>query len=96
MFEEAIAVEEPEPYDLKVIEKLEILYTICGMAQSVDKDGNVTGTPDLTALYEFIILEGGRGGGKSETVAQVLILLSRVVKTRILCTREIQTNQRVS
>lgn len=96
MFEDAIEVEEPEPYDLEIIEKLEILYTICGMAQSVDEDGNVTGTPDLTAAYEYIILEGGRGGGKSETVAQVLILLSRVVKTRILCTREIQKTMKDS
>lgn len=75
-----------EEFDLEVIPKLEILYTLCEMA----------GVPDLTKDFEYIILEGGRGGGKSETVAQLLILLSRVVKTRILCTREIQKTMKDS
>ena len=73
-------------FDLEYIPKLEMLYTICEMA----------GIPDQTAAYEYIILEGGRGGGKSETVAQVLILLATRVKTRILCTREIQKTMKDS
>ncbi|MCK5610512.1 PBSX family phage terminase large subunit [Candidatus Pacearchaeota archaeon] len=39
---------------------------------------------------ETIVLEGGRGGGKSEVIGRKLILLALGEKTRILCTREIQ------
>lgn len=38
----------------------------------------------------FKIMHGGRGGGKSHTVAQVLLMLSMQRKLRILCIREIQ------
>lgn len=38
----------------------------------------------------FKIMHGGRGGGKSHTVAQVLVMLSSMKKLRILCVREIQ------
>lgn len=38
----------------------------------------------------FKILHGGRGGAKSHTVAQVLIMLSMQRKLRILCVREVQ------
>lgn len=48
-------------------------------------------TDELT-YYEYILLEGGRGSGKSETIALKLILISRQEKTRILCTREIQNS----
>lgn len=41
---------------------------------------------------ETIVLEGGRGGGKSEVIGRKLILLSLGEKTRILCTREIQNS----
>ena len=40
--------------------------------------------------WEYILLEGGRGGAKSETVAERLIMAARQETTRILCTREIQ------
>ena len=73
-------------FDLEYIPKLEILYTICGMA----------GIEDGTEGFEYIVLEGGRGGGKSETVAQVLILLATRITTRILCTREIQKTMKDS
>lgn len=38
----------------------------------------------------FKILYGGRGGAKSHTVAQILIMLSMQRKLRILCVREVQ------
>lgn len=71
-------------YELEYIPKLEFLYTMFGMG--------LPNMPDQTEGQEHIILHGGRGGGKSESVAQVLILISRMVKTRILCTREIQNS----
>jgi phage terminase large subunit-like protein len=38
----------------------------------------------------FKIMHGGRGGAKSHTVAQVLLMLSMQRKLRILCVREVQ------
>lgn len=38
----------------------------------------------------FKILHGGRGGAKSHTIAQVLVMLSMQRKLRILCVREVQ------
>ncbi len=38
----------------------------------------------------FKVMHGGRGGGKSHTVAQVLLMLSMQRRLRILCVREIQ------
>ncbi len=73
---------QPEPVELTPIPKLAPLYTMLGLGGDVD----------LTAGYEYIRIKGGRGGGKSESVAEVLVLISRIRKTRILCTREIQTS----
>lgn len=38
----------------------------------------------------YKVMHGGRGGGKSHTVAQVLLMFSMQRKLRILCIREIQ------
>lgn len=38
----------------------------------------------------FKVLHGGRGGGKSHTVAQVLLAMGAQRKLRILCVREVQ------
>jgi len=38
----------------------------------------------------FKVMHGGRGGGKSHTVAQVLVMLAMQRKLRILCLREVQ------
>jgi predicted phage terminase large subunit-like protein len=38
----------------------------------------------------FKVMHGGRGGAKSHTVAQVLLMLSQQRKIRILCVREVQ------
>lgn len=42
--------------------------------------------------YRFKILYGGRGGGKSETVARFLLADGIGKQLRILCTRELQTS----
>lgn len=44
----------------------------------------------------FKIMHGGRGGGKSHTVAQVLLMLATQRKLRILCVREVQKSLRQS
>ena len=40
--------------------------------------------------HRFKVLYGGRGGAKSHTVAQILVMLATQRKLRILCVREIQ------
>jgi phage terminase large subunit len=42
--------------------------------------------------YRFKVFYGGRGGGKSETVARYLLADGLVRPLRILCTRELQTS----
>ena len=44
----------------------------------------------------FKVLHGGRGGAKSHTVAQLLIMLSMQRKLRILCVREVQKSLKES
>src|ERR1700741_3672 len=47
----------------------------------------------LLPIFEprrFKVMHGGRGGGKSHTVAQALIVLAMQSKHRILCVREVQ------
>lgn len=47
----------------------------------------------LTPIFQpkrFKVMHGGRGGGKSHTVAQVLLLKAMEAKRRILCVREVQ------
>ena len=53
----------------------------------------------LTPILEpkrFKVMHGGRGGGKSHTVAQVLLMLAACRKLRILCVREVQKSLRQS
>ena len=53
----------------------------------------------LAPLYEarrYKVMHGGRGGGKSHTVAQVLLDLAARKPLRILCAREIQKSMRDS
>lgn len=53
----------------------------------------------LAPLYEprrYKVLHGGRGGGKSHTVAQVLLEMGAREPLRILCAREIQKSMRDS
>lgn len=40
--------------------------------------------------WRYLIFYGGRGSGKSQSVARALLLRGRAKKLRILCTREIQ------
>lgn len=47
----------------------------------------------LLPIFEprrFKVMHGGRGGGKSHTVAQALIVLAMQSKHRVLCVREVQ------
>lgn len=44
----------------------------------------------FNTAWRFIILYGGRSGGKSRAVAEALLLRGRNSKLRILCTREVQ------
>lgn len=46
----------------------------------------------LTEKARYKVAYGGRGSGKSWTVARCLILLSLKSKVRILCTRQLQTS----
>ena len=69
---------------LNIIPKLEPIYTI------INKNDR------SLCKYEYINLVGGRGVGKSEGMAQLFVLISRVEKTRLLCTREIQNTMRDS
>lgn len=50
--------------------------------------------PIVTDLnkYDLFLLEGGRGSGKSHTVARFLLFLGEERKLRIVCGREIQAN----
>lgn len=53
----------------------------------------------MGALYEprrYKIMHGGRGGGKSHTVAQALLDMGARKQMRILCAREIQKSMRDS
>lgn len=42
--------------------------------------------------YTFFVFYGGRGGGKSENIAQILIILATQSPIRILCLREFQSS----
>lgn len=53
----------------------------------------------LAPLYQprrYKVMRGGRGGGKSHTVAQVLLDMAARRPLRILCAREIQKSMRDS
>lgn len=46
--------------------------------------------PIMNALYRIYVFHGGRGGMKSRSIGNLLILMAMKAKLRILCTREIQ------
>jgi len=46
--------------------------------------------PLFTSTKTFKVMHGGRGGGKSHTVAQFLLLKAMEKRRRILCVREVQ------
>lgn len=42
--------------------------------------------------YRYFLLEGGRGGGKSQSVGRLILYLAEKYKIRIVCGREIQNS----
>jgi phage terminase large subunit len=48
--------------------------------------------PIITKIneYRYFLIEGGRGGGKSQTVGRFLLYIAEKLKVRIVCGREIQ------
>lgn len=48
--------------------------------------------PDVFNQYRVFLLEGGRGGSKSQTIARLLLYLGSKYKLRIACGRETQNS----
>jgi phage terminase large subunit len=81
----------------------QLLYVINAIGEKLDgmeHDEGITITEDYQALfdpsYKFVSMRGGRGGGKTDTVAMVLILIAYTKKLRVLCFREVQNSIRQS
>ena len=55
----------------------------------IDPDSD---TLALNKAYRYFFAHGGRGGGKSHFVAELLVLLGYFTKQKILCAREFQTS----
>jgi phage terminase large subunit len=68
----------------KVIPKLLPLFTIAGLSEDYD---------DLTEGYDFFPIDGGRGGGKSESIPDMFVELAEIEHdVECLCTREVQNS----
>ena len=46
---------------------------------------------DPNDTRRYYVFYGGRGGGKSENIAQSLVILAGLKRVRILCIREAQS-----
>ena len=69
------------------------------MSAALEISLSLTLPEKLQPLYEprrYKVMHGGRGGGKSHGVAQVLLDLAARTPLRILCAREIQKSMRDS
>ena len=69
------------------------------MSAALEISLSLTLPEKLQPLYEprrYKVMHGGRGGGKSHGVAQVLLDLAARTPLRILCSREIQKSMRDS
>src|SRR3990167_9172298 len=42
--------------------------------------------------YRYFLIEGGRGGGKSQTIARFLLYLAERYNVRVVCGREVQVS----
>lgn len=51
-------------------------------------------TPVLLTFgkYRYILIEGGRGSGKTQTIARILLYIGELLKQRIICGRETQNS----
>lgn len=67
----------------KIVPKFEELFTIAGICD---------GMPDLTDGFDFFLLEGGRAGAKSESIAHLIGEIAEVEKEVCICTREVQNS----
>jgi phage terminase large subunit len=63
-------------------------------ANVVTVDGSIPAKclPVWTAPRRYNVLHGGRGGGKSVTVARILVLLAATSTHRVMCARETQAS----
>ena len=48
--------------------------------------------PDVFNQYNYFLIKGGRGGGKSQTVGRLILYLAERYKLRIVCGRETQNS----
>lgn len=55
-------------------------------------DGSWRSHTDTGEVVRYRVLEGGRGGGKSEGVARIYAMLARAEKARFLCVRMFQNS----
>ncbi|HDR9161707.1 TPA: phage terminase large subunit [Burkholderia vietnamiensis] len=62
--------------------------------QGTEHDTSITEDflPLLDGKYRFVSLRGGRGSGKSVTVAKILLLLAYHRPLKVLCFREVQNS----
>jgi len=67
----------------RVVPKLQTLFTIAGACDDI---------PDQTDGYDFFLLEGGRAGAKSESIAHLFAEIAEVEKEVCICTREVQNS----
>ncbi|MNJ41232.1 Phage terminase large subunit [compost metagenome] len=57
---------------------------------------NVSSRRELLRDFRYHIMEGGRGGGKSHFIAELLVIEGFLKQQRILCTRQIQKSIKAS
>jgi hypothetical protein len=48
--------------------------------------------PDVFNKYQYFIIKGGRGGGKSQSVGRLILYLSEKYRLRVVCGRETQNS----
>jgi phage terminase large subunit len=106
LYKQQQELEKPRQFRIGVYKsgrQQQLLYVINAIGEKLDgmeHDEGITITEDYLALfdptYKFVSMRGGRGGGKTDTVAMVLILIAYTKKLRVLCFREVQNSIRQS
>jgi len=68
----------------KIVPKFQRIFTIAGICDDM---------PDQTDGYDFIPIDGGRGGAKSESICDLITEIAEVEhNVECLCTREVQNS----